>query len=54
MADHGGCLVICSSDLDEVLRLANRILVMAGGRVTQELTRRDATKARLLQAVGSP
>jgi simple sugar transport system ATP-binding protein len=34
-ADAGACVVVHSSDLDEVLLLADRLLVMADGRVTE-------------------
>jgi ABC-type sugar transport system ATPase subunit len=53
LADSGCCLILCSSDLDEVLRLAERILIMVSGRVTQELPSSEATKAKLIQAVGT-
>ena len=34
-ADAGACVIVHSSDLDEVLLLADRLLVMADGRVTE-------------------
>jgi hypothetical protein len=37
-----------SSDLPEVIGLSDRIYVMAGGRITGELSRKEATEARIL------
>lgn len=34
-ADAGACVIVHSSDLDEVLLLADRLLVMADGRLTE-------------------
>jgi ABC-type uncharacterized transport system ATPase subunit len=34
-ADAGACVIVHSSDLDEVLLLADRLLVMANGRLTE-------------------
>jgi ABC-type sugar transport system ATPase subunit len=53
LAENGGCLVVVSSDLDEVLRLSDRVLVMAGGRVSREFSRSQVNKAQLIEAVGS-
>jgi ABC-type sugar transport system ATPase subunit len=54
VARAGCCLMVASSDLDELLRLADRILVMAGGKVTREFSRSQASKAELIQAIGTP
>ena len=48
-ADGLGVLLI-SSDVEEILGLAHRVLVMRGGRVTAELTGEDATEAAILGA----
>ena len=37
MCDAGGAVLLVSSELDEVLALADRVLVMCGGRITGEL-----------------
>lgn len=42
------CLVV-SSDMEEVLRLADRILVCCDGRITGELTGDDRTEANILR-----
>jgi ABC-type sugar transport system ATPase subunit len=48
-------ILIISSDLPEVLALADRILVMRHGRITGELTRAEATEEKIihLAALGS-
>lgn len=37
LADNGGAILLVTADLDELLRLSDRILVMFGGRVTAEI-----------------
>ena len=48
-ADGLGVLLI-SSDVEEILGLAHRVLVMRGGRVAAELTGEDVTEAAILGA----
>jgi erythritol transport system ATP-binding protein len=50
LASEGLAIVFTSSDLVEVLGMADRILVMARGRVTGELKRQEATSAALVAA----
>jgi ribose transport system ATP-binding protein len=48
-----GAILLISSDLPEVLRMSDRILVMRQGRIAGELTRADASEERVMQlAVG--
>jgi ribose transport system ATP-binding protein len=48
-----GAILLISSDLPEVLRMSDRILVMRQGRIAGELARADATEERVMQlAVG--
>ena len=49
MADRGAACLIASSDLPEVLSLADRILVMRGGRLAGELAAADADEARVMR-----
>ncbi|SDT03229.1 monosaccharide ABC transporter ATP-binding protein, CUT2 family [Streptomyces sp. TLI_053] len=49
LAEQGVALLVISSDLPEVLGLADRIVVMQGGRVTGELDRADATEEAVLR-----
>ena len=48
--DEGLAVVVISSDMQEVLRLADRILVMHEGRITGEFTRAKATQESVLTA----
>ncbi|GIG62908.1 ABC transporter [Longispora fulva] len=48
LASAGVALLVISSDLPEVLGLADRIVVMQGGRITGELDHRDATEEKIL------
>lgn len=43
-------ILLASSELPELLALADRIVVMAEGRVTAEFTRAEATEQKLLHA----
>ncbi|MFG2823492.1 sugar ABC transporter ATP-binding protein [Kitasatospora sp. NPDC048365] len=48
LAEQGVALLVISSELPEVLGLADRVVVMQNGRVTGELDRRDATEEAIL------
>ena len=50
LASTGVAILFTSSDLLEVLGMADRILVMARGRLTRELSRGEATSAALVEA----
>ncbi len=43
-------VILTSSELPELLRLADRILVLAEGRLTAEFSRAEATEARIMEA----
>lgn len=43
LADDGAAIVIISQDLDEIFVLADRIAVIAGGRVSEPVVTREAT-----------
>jgi simple sugar transport system ATP-binding protein len=47
LRDAGGAVLLVSSELDEILALADRVLVMSQGRVTGSLAIGDCTEARL-------
>ena len=47
MRDAGWAVLVVSSELDEILALADRVMVMYQGRVTGELAIADCTEARL-------
>ena len=47
-ARQGGAVLLISSELPEVLKLSDRILVMARGRIAGELNRADASEERIM------
>jgi ABC-type sugar transport system ATPase subunit len=54
LARQGIAIVLVSSELDELLTLCDRIVVLARGRVTETIPREEATEARImLAAVGA-
>ncbi|THF85581.1 sugar ABC transporter ATP-binding protein [Deinococcus sp. KSM4-11] len=48
LAARGVAILMVSSELPEVLRLSDRVLVMREGRVAGELSRQDASEERIL------
>jgi ribose transport system ATP-binding protein len=48
LAEQGKAIIMISSELPEVLRLSNRIAVMAEGRLTAVLDNADATQENLM------
>jgi ribose transport system ATP-binding protein len=48
LAKDGKAIIMISSEMPEMLRMADRILVMCEGRVTGELDIADATQERIL------
>ncbi|WP_033576615.1 sugar ABC transporter ATP-binding protein [Dickeya chrysanthemi] len=50
MAQQGLSVMFSSSELDEVMALADRILVMADGRITADLPRSQVTREILISA----
>ena len=50
LCEKGAGIVMISSELPEMLSMADRILVISKGRITAEYTHQDATQEKLLQA----
>jgi inositol transport system ATP-binding protein len=50
LAKEGKAIVMVSSEMPEILGMSDRILVMAGGRITAELSRAEATQEKVLEA----
>ena len=44
MRDRGGAVLLISEDLDELLELADRIVVMSEGRIVYETAAADAQR----------
>ncbi len=49
LAAEGMALLVISSEMPELLGLADRVLVMASGRLVADLPRADASEARVLE-----
>jgi ribose transport system ATP-binding protein len=49
LADQGKAIVMISSELPEILRKSDRIVVMCEGRITGELMPKEATQERIMQ-----
>jgi simple sugar transport system ATP-binding protein len=52
MRDAGGAVLLVSSELDEILALADRVLVMNGGRITGELPIEHCSESALGRLMG--
>lgn len=52
MRDAGGAVLVVSSELDEILALADRVLVMGGGRIVGELPVDACSEANLGRLMG--
>ena len=50
LCEKGSAIIMISSELPEILSIADRILVMSKGNLTAEYTRREATEENLLQS----
>jgi ribose transport system ATP-binding protein len=48
LASRGAAVLLASSELEELLRLADRIVVMHRGRIAGELARAEATEERIM------
>lgn len=49
LARQGYAIILISSEMPEMLGLADRIVVMCEGRVTGELSREEATQEKILE-----
>jgi ABC-type sugar transport system ATPase subunit len=49
LADRGVAILLISSELDEILLLADRILVMRRGRIVGQMGRQEATEERIMR-----
>ena len=54
LADAGLGVLFVSSELAEVMGMADRVLVMARGRITADLPRDEVTEELLVSASASP
>lgn len=49
LVEQGKSLIVISSEIPEVLRVADRICVMCDGRITGELENKDATQENIME-----
>jgi len=49
MVSKGASIILISSEIEEILGMSDRILVLAGGRISTEMSRDDATKEKILE-----
>ncbi len=50
LAKEGKAILMVSSEMPEILGMSDRVLVMAGGRITADLSRKDVTQEKVLEA----
>jgi ABC-type sugar transport system ATPase subunit len=50
LAEEGAAIVVISSEMEEVIRLSDRIIVMRSGRVAAEIPRSDASEETIMRA----
>lgn len=48
LAERGVAVVLISSELPELMAMSDRFLVMAEGRVAGELSKEEATEAKIM------
>jgi ribose transport system ATP-binding protein/D-xylose transport system ATP-binding protein len=53
LAESGLAVILVSSEVDEVLGLADRTLVMTEGRIVDQFTRGDGDEARVLHSISA-
>jgi ABC-type sugar transport system ATPase subunit len=53
LAERGAAVLLATDDLDEAIRLSDRIVVMRKGRISQELLPQDYSRQALVVAMGS-
>ena len=49
--DHGGSVIVVSSDTQELLKICDRILVVSNGAFTAAFRRDEATEEKIVQAM---
>jgi ribose transport system ATP-binding protein len=49
MVDKGASIILISSEIEEILGMSDRVLVLAGGRIAVEMRRDEATKEKILE-----
>ena len=50
LCERGDSIIMISSELPEIMSIADRIIVMSKGRFTDEYLRKEASEEKLLNA----
>jgi ABC-type sugar transport system ATPase subunit len=50
LASEGAAIIMCSSEMPELLAMCDRIMVMSAGHLTATFSRAEATQERILEA----
>lgn len=50
LANNGKAIIMISSEIPEILGMSDRIIVMKQGRITDEMTREEASQEKVLEA----
>ncbi len=48
IVSKGASIIFISSEIEEILGMSDKILVLAGGRIVSEMSKKDATKEKIL------
>jgi len=48
MVEKGASIILISSEIEEILGMSDRILVLTNGRISGKMTRDEATKEKIL------
>jgi len=49
MVDKGASIILISSEIEEIMGMSDRILVLAGGKISVEMNRNEVTKEKILE-----
>jgi ABC-type sugar transport system ATPase subunit len=48
MTDNGMCIIMVNSDIEELMGMSDRIIVIREGEITGELEKKDATAEKIM------
>jgi ribose transport system ATP-binding protein len=53
LASNGGCVIVASSDVEELVGICNRVIVLAKGSIVADLPENELNEETLLHAAVS-
>jgi ribose transport system ATP-binding protein len=53
LANNGGCVIVASSDVEELVGICNRVIVLAKGSIVADLPENELNEETLLHAAVS-